>query len=439
MGEDEDVPRATLTDALKEIVIRYCLIVLWLPVSLASLPLFLLGLSIWGLPPIISPWSRFWKYFVAVFMEGTHEDNIPLVNRVIVFLTVLYTLTNAPLVGVFWFIDELLFPSYHKVDLKEPIFFISAVRSGSTQLAQYIEEDEENFIVPKVQETLCPFIWMWKLNIPPRDFAGTRPVLRNNMYAEKIKRHNANFDKTNTMGAVVLDWHFGFTSSLLGARFLKWGFPHVAPKDIPIDQQFCNKLLSFIECITRKIYYYRGKPSQHVLVKGHFLTIARTLEHRYPDAKFFTVVRDPAQRFQSTINFFRIISSQFGLSPASWQVLRDYTLATQIPYCEEEMTFYYQSESNKLVIPFSLYTNNLTATLEKIYSLCNLTIPEHMMSMANRAQHTSHDRSERRANYNPKLNRSLASMGVDEAKLREQLDDYINWIKEIECNYVQAS
>ena len=47
---------------------------------------------------------------------------IPLMNRVVVFLTVLYTLTNAPLAGVCWFIDELLFPSYHKVDMKDPIF-----------------------------------------------------------------------------------------------------------------------------------------------------------------------------------------------------------------------------------------------------------------------------------------------------------------------------
>ena len=86
------------------------------------------------------------------------------------------------------------------------------------------------------------------------------------------------------MEAVVQDWHFGFTSSLLGARFLKWGYPHVVPKDIPIDQQFCSKLLTFIGCICKKISYYRGKHLQHVLVKGHFLMIARALEHRYPKA-----------------------------------------------------------------------------------------------------------------------------------------------------------
>jgi len=367
-------------------------------------------------------------------MEGTREDNIPLVNRVMVFLTVLYTLINAPLVGVCWFIDELLFPSYHKVEVKEPVFFISAARSGSTQLAHYIEEDEENFIVPKAWEGACPFLWMWKLNIPLKNFTSIRLIRCNDISTEKKKRHNSNVNKTNTMCPMLFDWHFGFTASLLGAKFLKWGFPHVAPKDIPIDQQYCDKLLSFIDCIMKKIYYHRGKPSQHILVKGHFLMMARTLESQYPGAKFFTVVRDPAKRFQSMINFFRIISAHFGLHPASWRVLRDYTIDTQIPYCEEEMIFYNQSEDNKLVIPFSLYTSNLTVTLKRVYSLCWLTIPDHVMSMTNRVQRTTHDRSERRTSYNPKLNRSLASVGVDEEKLRKQLDDYINWIKEIETS-----
>ena len=433
MDRDEDVPRPTLTVALREIIFRCCLIVLWLPVSIACLPLFLLGLSIWGLPPIISPWSRFWKYFVAVFMEGSREDNIPLVNRVMVFLIVLYTLINAPLVGVFWFIDELLFPSYHKVDMKEPIFFISAARSGSTQLAQYIEEDKENFISPNLREGLCPFIWMWKLNFSVKNFSTAKTMnLNRSLFSEMRKRSNVSLDKAISWSPVTSRWHFGFAASLLGTKFYKWGMPFIHPKEIEIDQQYCDKLLSFMDCIMRKIYYYRGKPSQHVLVKGHFLMIAKALEQQYPESNFFTVVRDPTERFQSFINFLRIISMHYGLSPASWRVLRDYTLETQIPYCEEEMIFYNQSEGNKLVIPFSLYANNLTATLEKIYSLCNLTIPEHMMSMANRVQHTSHDRSERRANYNPKLNRNLASVGVDEEKLREQLDDYINWIKELE-------
>jgi len=429
---NEEEPRPTFGVVLKEIANRCCLMVIWLPVSIACLPLFVLGLSIWGLPPIISPWSRFWRYFVAAFMEGTREDNIPLMNRVIVFLTVLYTLINAPLVGVCWFIDELLFPSYHKIEIKEPVFFISAARSGSTQLAHYIEEDRENFISPTLREGLCPFIWLWKLNIM-RNISTAKTInLNRALFSEMRKRSHVSPDKAISWSPVTSRWHFGFAASLLGIEFFKWGIPFVRTKDMAIDQQYCNKLVSFMGCMMKKIYYYRGKPSQHILVKGHFLMIARTLEQQYPEAKFFTVLRDPPQRFQSFINFLRIISMHYGLSPASWQVLCDYAMDTQVPYCEEEMIFYNQSEGNKLVIPFSLYTSNLTVTLERVYSLCRLTIPDHVMSMTNRVQHTTHDRSERRTSYNPKLNRSLASVGVDEEKLRKQLDDYINWIKEIE-------
>ena len=79
--------------------------------------------------------------------------------------------------------------------------------------------------------------------------------------------------------------------------------------------------------------------------------------------------------------------------------MTQYTIDTKIPYCEEEMMFYNQSEGNKMVIPFSLYTKNLTVTLKRVYSLCRLTIPDHVMSMTNRVLHTTHDRSEHRANW----------------------------------------
>ena len=41
-----------------------------------------------------------------------------------------------------------------KVDLKEPMFFLTAPRSGSAQLCKYLESDKENFIIPTVGEAL---------------------------------------------------------------------------------------------------------------------------------------------------------------------------------------------------------------------------------------------------------------------------------------------
>ena len=45
---------------------------------------------------------------------------------------------------------------------------------------------------------------------------------------------------------------------------------------------------------------------------------------------------------------------------------------------------------------------------------------------------TTHDRSKLKANYNPDFNRSLASLGVDEGKVREHLKEYMEWVSQLE-------
>ena len=55
-----------------------------------------------------------------------------------------------------------------------------------------------------------------------------------------------------------------------------------------------------------------------------------------------------------------------------------------------------------------------------------------MMSNAIRVQHTTHDFTERRASYDPRFKKSLASLGVDEERLRERLSEYIDWMNSLE-------
>ena len=132
------------------------------------------------------------------------------------------------------------------------------------------------------------------------------------------------------------------------------GFPFSAIKE-PVDEQFPKSLLDFIEHVMKKVMYSRGKPSQCMLVKGHFLKLAGALEHHYPNAKFFTVVREPQERFHSFINFMMTISvdgppaKDYALTPVSWKVLRDYVIYTQTSYCEQEMLFYEQSKEKNLL------------------------------------------------------------------------------------------
>ena len=383
---------------------------------------------------------------MAVFTEGEPEDNVPLTNRVITFVLILNVVVKIPVNGVCWFMDELLYPDYHKVDIKEPVFFMTAPRSGSTQLCQYLEDDKENFIIPTVGEALFPYIWFWRLFIPILTNFGITQQKFDTSYVcgfgiEAKKHHEVDFSKAATWDTLVGTWHLKLFSFCFGTSFFKWGYSY-AKLDEPIDEKFySSNFLLFTNRVLKKIIYMHGSPKQCILVKGHFLLAAELLKQQYPKAKFFAVIRQPLDRLHSHINLLRTISVNgpytkvYGLVPPSWKVIRDYVISTQIYYCRQEMSFYDNDQENQLVVPFTMYVNNLSATLQHIYSFCGIPIPDHVVSTAIKLQNTSHNRAKLRARYDPQFNRSLAVLGINEEEVKEYLTEYIEWINRLENHF----
>jgi len=434
--DDEDQrPNFALTFLMTS---YYCItLLIWLPVSAVCVPFFVLGFFIWGKPPAIPSWSSHFKYLIAVFMEGKPEEKIPVTNRVLVFLIVLSSFIKIPANGVCWYIDELVYSSYHKVNIEKPVFMITAPRSGSTQLYDYLADDTKNFVTPTAFEGMLPYIWVWKLSMPVIERLGMREYLskKSLLGAEATKYHRFSILKPETWDGMLHSWHFGWCSYCLGTSFMNWGHSLARLKE-PIDEDIVRSFIPFTDRVMKKVMYYRGKSQQHVLLKGHFLLSAREFEQKYPKAKFFVALRNPVDRLNSYINFLKVMSEESkrmqGFCPTTWRVIRDHVIQTQVPYCEQEMSFYINLAGNKLALPFTLYVNNLSATLQNIYSLCNIPIPDHVMSNAIRIQHTTHDYTKHKASYDPKFKRSLASLGVDEEKLREHLSEYIEWLNSLE-------
>ena len=435
----EDLPLSpSIFRATKTILLQCITTLLWTPLSLICAPLYLSGLIIWERPPIIPSWVRFYRYFTATWMEGKPEDNIPFTNRILIFLLIFDLVIKSPIKGVCWFLDELLYHSYHNSDIKDPVLVISASRSGSTQLVNYLEDDERNFISPMKIEGQFPYIWVWKLVWPGFKLLGLKEsLLYSACGGEYKKRHNVSLYGCETWEVVLGFTHMTHFSKYLGASFFKWGSIGSSLKDHPIDEEFCKCFVELSDRVMKKVVYHRGSPKQRVLIKGHFLFAAKVLEQRYKGAKFITILRDPIERFRSVVNFYKISTvhgptRMLGLFPSTWRVIRDWSVKTQICYCEEEMLFYNHSEGNtrnKLAISFTSYVNNLTGTLQCIYSFLNIPLPDEVLSKAAILQSSTHDRTTRKSTYDPKYNRSLSSVGIDEDKLREHLTDYINWMK----------
>ncbi|XP_065900382.1 uncharacterized protein [Dysidea avara] len=432
---EDDHQKPKLILALAKILLQCVTTSLWLMISVACLPLFLLGLLKWELPPTIPVWSRFCKYFTAVFTEGKPKDNVPFTNRVLLFLIFFDVLVKVPVNGVCWYIDELLYPSYHKANIDEPVFMITAPRTGSTQLCHYLEDDVDNFLVPTIAEGLFPYIWIWKLAVSVLQIKQER---FGTMFGTELrKRHEFSWVRGDTWDGIARNWQFSVCNCYLGSAFMRWGYSYARLNE-PIDEELLKSIMLFTKYVIKKVAYCRGKPKQHVLLKGHFLLIAKALEQQYPDAKFVTVVRNPANRLCSYVNLIKVTVNdsvykmKYGLFPTTWRVIRDHVIPTQIAYCEQEMLFYKDPADNKLVIPFTMYVNNLSATLQRIYSFCNIPIPDDVVSNAIRIQSTTHNRTEHQASYDPNFNKSLRSLGVKENKLQQHLGEYIEWINNLE-------
>ncbi|XP_065909040.1 uncharacterized protein [Dysidea avara] len=438
---EDDHQCPNLISALKAILLQYFTTLLWLTISVPCLPFFVLGLFIWGLPPIIPPWSTFYRCFMAVFTEGKPKENIPVTNRVLLFLILLASLIKVPVNGVCWYIDELVCSSYHKVNIEEPVFMITAPRSGSSQLCDYLEKDSNNFITPVLAEGMFPYVWVWKLFVPLLVKTGMQKKLQNyNLFGKEATKHHALvISKSETWDSILQFWYLGICYTYLGSSFMCWAWLYTR-FDRPMNEDYFRNFVPFTSCVMKKVMYYRGKPNQRMLVKGHFLGCAKPLEQHYPKGKIFVVVRNPLDRLSSFINLAKVMGEdgpaklQFGLFAATLRTIRSYTLQTQIPYCEQEMLFYKEPADNKLVIPFTMYVNNLSATLQHIYSFCDIPIPDDVMSNAVRIQCTTHDYTKVKASYAPKFNRTLASLGVNEKKLREKLSEYIEWMNGLESS-----
>ena len=442
----EDTPlRPSILSALKSILLQSISTLLFLPLSLVCLPLYITGLIIWGRPPTISPWSRFYRYFIAAWTEGKPEEGIPFTNRILLFVIIFDYLIKSPIKGIGWFLDEILYSSYHKCEIKQPLFFISAGRSGSTQMAEYLEDDEENFITPMMIEVMFPYIWAWKMIAPILKMIGFKKYFESpSYYGEEMKKyHNINLFKSETLEVPVGIGHniMGLASFALGASFFKRTLTCSVLKNQPVDREFCKIILEFIYHIMKKVMYHRGLSKQRMFIKLHSLLIAKELEQRYYGVKFLTIVRDPVERIHSGIIFLRVatvegpIRKKFGLFPPPLRVVRDCVIETQTCYCEEEMIFYNQSKENvknRLAISFNTYVKNLVGTLQRVYLFLNIPMSAELLSKAAALQKSSHDRTKRKSTYDPKYNRSLSSVGVDEEKLKEYLADYTNWMNRLE-------
>jgi hypothetical protein len=426
LNEPQPKPPITtlLIKTIQTILIAIFAVVLW--------PLYTIGRFIWYRPPNVPHLAQVKRYLRLAWTVYPPAPGLSWQARVWLTLSIVRQLLMTPLLGIAWLLDELLYgQTLNATAVQRPLFVISGGRSGSTQMTRYIEADPR-MSAPNLLQCMFPYLWLWKLApltigrlFPPNK---VRARIESMMPPELLERHEFDPFKADTFDGAFFSAHLNPLALYLGPTVSsqEFNFALFAPSDrVRLEHDF----VQLVDRIGRKQRLFIGDHQtdtpRRLFIKGHFLCAAEALARHYPDASFLTLVRDPAARLQSGINYLRVNPSDPAMGPPPWRWLSASLLQTESDYCRIEQAWYSQEDgTRRCVVRFAEFVDDLKGAMEYVYRICldQTQLPPHI-------SYTHLSRKDKPYS----VNRSLAELGIDADALRMELADYVAWCQPKGC------
>ncbi|MCX4240455.1 sulfotransferase [Paraliomyxa miuraensis] len=391
-------------------------------------PLHLVARLRWGRPPNVPRLRQVRRYLRLIWIVRPPSPGLLLGTRVWLTLSVIRKVVLTPVWGLAWNLDWLLYGErLRSTAVVAPLLEISAARSGSTQLARYIEDDPR-LAAPTVLQAIFPYLWLWRL--VPRTLGRfitieqARQRIESRFPPEFRERHEGDPFRTDTFEGALYISHLNHLSPFLGPDVMTedFGFAGTAEHNRTLWEV---DFVEYLDGVARKILLHAGPGpdgrAPRFFAKGHFLAAAEALARRYPDARFLTMIRDPGPRLRSAVNFLRVNPADPVLPNVPWVWVGEALVRTEVAYCELEQRWYGREDGvRRCVLRFSEYVRDLEGTMETIYRECLdcPTLPEHVPR--------EHE-PRRRSDY--MVDRTLAQVGIDEDGLDRRLRAYREWCR----------
>lgn len=411
------------------LLLRALAVGLLLGLTLGLWPLFGLGVLIWGRPPNVPRAAQVARYLRLIVTVRPPPPGLSVLVRLRLVLAVLRKVAVAPVWGLAWFLDELLYGrALNRTPLVAPLIEISAARSGSTQLARYLEQDP-HLAAPSFLQSAFPYLWLWRM--APHtlgrfiDREMVRRKLETSVPPEFLERHEGDPFLTDTFDVALYIAHLNHLAILLGPDVLADDFGFAGPA-LHNQRLWEHDFVNLVDRIGRKTLLYAGPAPdggrRRFFVKGHFLRAAEALARRFPDARFLTMIREPGPRLQSGVNFLRANPVDATIGQVPWVWLAEGLVRSEIAYCEQEQEWFTRDDGRRrCVLRFSEYVGDLEGSMRKVYRECldAEELPAHVPR-----QHPPRKRTQYL------LDRSLAQVGVNQKELDARLAPYIAWCRE---------
>lgn len=316
-------------------------------------------------------------------------------------------------------LDEVFFPEYRDVEIKQPVYIVGNPRSGTTFLQRLLARDERSFNAMRTWEmVLAPSITMRKifwafsrldrrLGSPLHRLLG---MLEETWQEENVV-HRIGL-RAPEEDEYLLIHIFSTLKIWLYAAMVDEAAPYTH-FDSQMPEQEKERILSFYKrCVQRHLYAH-GDLDKHYLAKNpHFSPMVDTLYSYFPGVKIIYLARNPLD----------MIPSYISLKENEWQLLgnpvekyasREYVL----DMAEHWYTYPLERlerapKDSYVVVDFDDLVNSARQTVREIYDRLGLEISPEFDQILRRA-------AMRARNHESEHEYSLREMGLT----REQIVD----------------
>ncbi|MEW6665329.1 MAG: sulfotransferase [Thermodesulfobacteriota bacterium] len=320
-------------------------------------------------------------------------------------------------------LDEILFPGYRKVEIRQPVFIVGVPRSGTTFLHRVLALDERRFSCMKLWEVLfAPSIVEKKLYLAlgalDRVLGGPGKrlliALEKRRFRELGKMHKLSLFEPEEDDPILI--HIFSSVFISFAEPFPDLFRPLAVFDTELPETDRTRIMGFYRaCVQRHLYVF-GKGRQFLSKNPAFSPKVESLNRTFPDCKIVCTVRDPGQVVPSLISLLSRFYGAFCDPPD--------------PYPEREgilelLDHWYRYPAERLKrwpehrATFMVYDRLVAqpdAAIRELYGGFGFELGEAFEAVLTRE-------TEQARQYRSRHEYSLDRMGLDSGSLRERFAD----------------
>lgn len=277
-------------------------------------------------------------------------------------------------------LDQIFFPQYRQVEIKQPVFIIGHPRSGTTFLHHLLTQTGD-FATFEAWQIIVPSLTARFLLKPIVNFLIKRE--RSTLLSEQIG-HKVALDRVEEEEFLFLhqlDTQFVMTLSPLAFDDLE--YPELRLHDKQPASRRKKSVEFFKGCLQRQILD-TGK--HQIVAQIHYSTHRiKTLLETFPDARFIYLVRSPYETIPSHFSLnWNLFDRMWGLENIPAERLARYFQRKYL-YNLEIYRYFYELQKNGeipqeqfMVLPYEQLCSNLAEAFDKVVTFTGIEISQEL-------------------------------------------------------------